>query len=94
MEPTGDLPGPKMYQHTKYVTATINSIGDLLLVHFFQDLTLATKVTVAETCERHSITPTYILKLNLGVNMSYNMRHALDTMLCLLSVSCLVGELF
>ena len=26
--------------------------------------------------------------------MSYNLRHALNTMFCLLSVSCLVGELF
>ena len=26
--------------------------------------------------------------------MSYNMRHALNTMFCLLSVSCLVGVLF
>ena len=26
--------------------------------------------------------------------MSYNMRHALNTMFCLLSVSCLVGELY
>ena len=43
---------------------------------------------------RHSMTPTYIHKLNLGVNMSYNMRHALNTMFCLLSVSCLVAELF
>ena len=49
---------------------------------------------VAENSERHSMTPTYILKLNLVVNMSYNMRHALNTMFCLLSVSCLVGELF
>ena len=28
------------------------------------------------------------------LNMSYNMRHALNTMFGLLSVSCLVGELF
>ena len=48
---------------------------------------------MAENSERHSKTPTYIHKLNLGVNMSY-MRHALNTMFCLLSVSCLVGELF
>ena len=38
-----------MYIHTKYGTATINSIGDLLWVHFFQDLTLDIKVTVAKT---------------------------------------------
>ena len=37
---------------------------------------------------------TYIHTLNLGVNMSYDMRHALSTMFCFLSVSCLVGELF
>ena len=40
------------------------------------------------------MTPTYIHKLNLGVKMSYNMRHALKTMFCLLSVSCLVSECF
>ena len=40
------------------------------------------------------MTSTCIHKLNLGVNMSYNLRHALNTMFCLLSVSCLVGELF
>ena len=61
---------------------------------FFQDLTHDIKVTVAENSQRHSITPTYIHKVNLGVNMSYNMRHALNTMFCLLSVSRLVGELF
>ena len=51
-------------------------------------------VTVAENSERHSMTQTYIHKLNLGDNISYNMRHALNTMFCLLSVSCLDGELF
>ena len=61
---------------------------------FFQDLTPEIKVTVAENNERHSMTPTYIHKLNLGVNMTYNMTHALNTMFCLLSVSCLVSELF
>ena len=61
---------------------------------FFQDLTPEIKVTVAENSERHSMTPTYIHKLNLGVNMLYNMRHALNTMFCLLSVRCLVSELF
>ena len=63
---------------------------------FSQDLTPEIKVTVAENSERHSMTPTYmyIHKLNLQVNMSYNMSHALNTMFCLLSVSCLVGELF
>ena len=51
---------------------------------------------MAENSERHSMTPTYIHKLNFGVNLSYNMRHALNTtrMFFLLSVSCLVGELF
>ena len=39
------------------------------------------------------MTPTYIHKLNLGVNMSYDMRHALDTMFYFLSVSYLVGEM-
>ena len=44
---------------------------------FFQELTPEIKVTVDENSERHSMTTTYILKLNLGVNMAYNMRHAL-----------------
>ena len=60
----------------------------------FQDLTAEIKVTVAENSEPHSMTPTYIHKLNFGDNMSYSWRHALNTMFCLLSVSCLVGELF
>ena len=60
----------------------------------FQDLTPEIKITVAENSERHFMTPTYIHRLNLGVNMSYNMRHALKTMFCLLLVSCLVSELF
>ena len=94
LETVGDTPGPKMYLPSKYGTATINNIGDLLWVHFFQELIPEIKVTVAENSERHSMTPTYIHKLNLGVNMSYNMRHALDTMFCLLLVSCLDGELF
>ena len=34
LETVGDLPGPKMYLYSKYGTATINNIGDLLLVHF------------------------------------------------------------
>ena len=34
LERFGDSPGPKMYLHTKYGTATINNIGDLLWVHF------------------------------------------------------------
>ena len=53
-----------MYLHTKYGTATINNIGDLLCVQFFQDRT-------PEISERHSMTPTYIHK--------YNMRHALNS---------------
>ena len=60
----------------------------------FQDLTPEMKVTVAENSERHSMTITHIHKLNFGVNMSYCRRHALNTMFGLLSVSCLVGELF
>ena len=43
----------------------------------FQELTPEIKVTVDENSERHSMTTTYIHKLNLGVNMAYNMRHAL-----------------
>ena len=49
---------------------------------------------MAENSKRHSMTPTYIHKLNLGVTMSYNMRHVLNTMFCLLLVSYLAGELF
>ena len=49
---------------------------------------------MAENSERHSMTPTYIHKLNLGANMPYDMRHALNTIFYLLSVSCLVGEQF
>ena len=52
-------------------------MGDLLWVHFFQELTPEIKVTVGENSERHSMTTTYIHILNLGVNMAYNMRHAL-----------------
>ena len=43
----------------------------------FQELTPEIKATVDENNERHSMTTTYIHKLNLGVNMAYNMRHAL-----------------
>ena len=41
---------------------------------FFQELTPEIKV---KTSERHSMTTTHIHKLNLGVDMAYNMRHAL-----------------
>ena len=44
---------------------------------FFQELAPEIKVTLDENSERHSMTTTYIHKLNLGVNMAYNMRHAL-----------------
>ena len=44
---------------------------------FFQELTPEIKVTVDKNSERHSMTTTYIHKLNLGVTMTYNMRHAL-----------------
>ena len=37
METVGDSPGPKVYLHTKYGTATINNIGNLLSVHFFKN---------------------------------------------------------
>ena len=57
--------------------ATINKIGDLLWVHFFQELPPEIKVTVDENSERHSMTTTYIHKLNLEVIMAYIMRHAL-----------------
>ena len=36
LEPVGNSPGPRMYLHTKYGTATINNMGDLLWVHFFK----------------------------------------------------------
>ena len=36
LETVGDSPGPKMYLHTKYATATINNLGDLLWVQFFK----------------------------------------------------------
>ena len=42
----------------------------------FQELTPEVKVTVDENSERHSMPTTYIHKLNLGVNMASNMRHA------------------
>ena len=38
---------------------------------FFQELASGIKVTVDENSERHSMTTTYIHKLNLGVNMAY-----------------------
>ena len=43
--------------------ATINKIGDLLWVHFFQQLTTEIKLTVDENSERHSMTTKYIHKL-------------------------------
>ena len=72
--------------HKEYRRSAVSAI--------FQDLTPEIKVTVAENSEPHSMTPTYIHKLNFLGNMSYSRRHALNTMFCLLSVSCLVGELF
>ena len=36
---------------------------------FFQDLSPEIKVTVAENSEQHSMTPTHINRLNLGVNI-------------------------
>ena len=44
---------------------------------FFQELAPEIKVTVDENSKLHSLTTAYIFKLNLGVNMAYNMRHAL-----------------
>ena len=35
LEPVGESPGPKMYLQTKYRTATIYNIGDLLWVNIF-----------------------------------------------------------
>ena len=42
---------------------------------FFQELRSRSQL-VDENSEPHSMTTTYIHKLNLGVNMAYNMRHA------------------
>ena len=36
LETVGDSPGPKTYLHTKYRTASINNIDNLLWVHFFK----------------------------------------------------------
>ena len=36
MKTVGDSPGPKMYLHTKYGTATIDNKGEQLWVHFFK----------------------------------------------------------
>ena len=36
LETVGDSPRPTMYLHTKYGTAIINNIGDLLWVRFFK----------------------------------------------------------
>ena len=55
----------------------MNEIGDLLWVHFFQELTPEIKVTVDKNSERHSMTTTYIHKFFLGVNMANYMKHAL-----------------
>ena len=78
-----------MYLHTIYETATIDNIGDLLWVIFFQDLTPEIKVTVAETVSDipwpQHISTNWILGL---------ICHIIWDMFCLLSVSCLVGELF
>ena len=60
----------------------------------FQDLPPEIKVTMTENSERHSMTQTYIHELNFGVNVQYSRRHAFNTIFCLLSVSCLVGESF
>ena len=49
------------------------------MAYFFQDLTPRIKVPVAENSERNFMTPTYIHKLNLGVNITYNMRNAVNT---------------
>ena len=43
----------------------------------FQELTPEIKVTVDENSERHSMTTTYTHKLNLRVNMAYNISHML-----------------
>ena len=37
LETFGDSPGPKMYLHTKYGTATINNKGDRLWEHSFKN---------------------------------------------------------
>ena len=56
---------------------------------FFQDLIPEIKVTVAENSERHSMTQHISTNKMCGL-----ICHIINTMFCLLSVSCLVGELF
>ena len=48
----------------------------------FQDLTPEIKITVAENSERHFMTPTYIHRLNLGVNTRdvFYVRREVDLM--------------
>ena len=68
---------------------------------FFQELTPEIRVTVDENSERHSMTTSYIHKLNFGVNIAYYIRHALTWLVqtwknlalvlekkCLLSWNC------
>ena len=81
------------FLHTKYGTATISNIGDLLWVHFFKTWLLRSRSKwLKQWAAFHN--PNKYPQIEFGVNMSYNMRHALNTMFCLLSVSCLVGEMF
>ena len=94
LETVGDPPGPKMYLHTKYGTATINNIGDLLWVHFFKTWLLRSRSQWLKTVSDIPWPQHISTNSNLGFNMSYILRHAVNTMFCLLSVSCLVGELF
>ena len=80
-----------MYLHTKYGSATINNIGDLLWVHFFTTWLLRSRSQLLKTVSDIPW-PNIYPQIEFGVNMSYNMRHALNTMICLLSVSFLVGD--
>ena len=61
---------------------------------FFHNLTPEIKVTVAENSRATFHDPNIYPQIELGVNLSYNMRHALNAMFCMLSVRFLVGELF
>ena len=52
LEPAGNSPGPKMYLHTKYGTATVNNIGDLLWLQFFKNWLLRSRSQWLKTVSR------------------------------------------
>ena len=57
---------------------------------FFQELAPELKVTVDENSERHSMTTTYIHKLNLGVYMTYTQKKKFSQYLCFLIKSTIL----